>query len=80
VVKHACATEIRLGLDVEVDRLWIEVRDDGCGFSPAIRSRDGNGLDNLRTGLSEIGGTCAIDSAPGQGTRVRMSVAASSPD
>ena len=80
VVKHASATEIRLGLDVEVDHLWIEVRDDGRGFTTAIGPRDGNGLDNLRAGLAQIGGTCEIDSAPGQGTRVRMSVATSSPN
>ncbi len=73
-VKHARATEVRLSLSLEAGCIAIEVRDDGCGISPAQGGRRGNGLNNMRTGLAEIGGTCEIDSIPGQGTRIRMAV------
>jgi signal transduction histidine kinase len=53
------------------------VRDDGVGFAGdgcAGNGHSGNGLRNLRERAARLGGTLAVDSAPGQGTRVRLSL------
>jgi two-component system nitrate/nitrite sensor histidine kinase NarX len=54
--------------------LEIEVDDDGAGFDLARLPADSehDGLDNMRQRMREIGGTCAIETSPGRGTRVRF--------
>ncbi len=47
--------------------LTLVIADTGRGFDPAIR---GHGLVNMTDRLSSIGGTLAIDSAAGRGTRI----------
>ena len=49
----------------------IEVRDQGRGFVPAIT--EGRGLSHSVVGrLEDVGGHAEIISAPGAGTRVRL--------
>jgi signal transduction histidine kinase len=61
---------------VETDgRVVLEVRDDGSGFDPEARQRSEMprfGLAIMRERAESIGATFAIESAVGQGTRVRM--------
>jgi len=45
----------------------------GSGFNPAGNSA-GNGLANMKQRLSDIGGSCIIESQPGKGTTIQMSV------
>ena len=54
--------------------LEVDVLDNGHGFDPAAVTR-GNGLGHLRRRMEEAGGHCTVDSQPGAGTRVRLSVA-----
>jgi signal transduction histidine kinase len=55
----------------EVDsELRFEVADDGPGFDVAAAAM-GHGFVNMRDRLGAIGGTLEIDSAPGQGSRIR---------
>jgi signal transduction histidine kinase len=49
--------------------LRFEVEDDGCGFSPRD-APSGRGLANIRDRIASVGGTVAIGSAPGHGTRI----------
>jgi signal transduction histidine kinase len=76
VVKHAEATEIRIGLVLEDDRFLLSISDNGKGFqvngSPEDPSADG--LRNLRQRLEQIGGTCNYTSKSGAGTSVEMAV------
>jgi signal transduction histidine kinase/ligand-binding sensor domain-containing protein len=73
VVKHARATEVRLRLRAGEGRIVVEIEDDGCGFDLAA-ARGGEGLGNLQARLAEAGGFCQIESAPGRGTSVRLTV------
>ena len=76
-IKHARATEMRIGVALHDRILRLTVADNGTGFDPAARpSPRGthDGLDNLRRRLADIHGTCEIQSAPGQGTRVVLQV------
>jgi signal transduction histidine kinase len=63
VVKHAQATEVRLTIRPETDKLWITVCDNGRGFLPTEKAKLRNGLTNMQNRMAESGGTCEISSA-----------------
>jgi PAS domain S-box-containing protein len=78
-VKHAQADQVSLELTLDArDQLCITVSDRGVGFEPATlddRSASGQpgwGLFSIRERLTLLGGHFELDSAPGQGTRVRL--------
>jgi signal transduction histidine kinase len=72
-LKHAAATEVRVQLELAGEQLRVAVIDNGTGFDPAAVSR-GNGLEHLRRRLEEAGGQCTVESKPGAGTQVRLTV------
>jgi signal transduction histidine kinase len=61
-------------LDEQGDELCFEVADDGVGFEPQAVGR-GTGLINLADRVSAVGGTLAVESAPGKGARIRGRIA-----
>jgi len=61
-------------LDEQGDELCFEVADDGVGFEPQAVGR-GTGLVNLADRVSAVGGTLAVESAPGKGARIRGRIA-----
>jgi len=71
VGRHAQATTCRLSLHREGESAVLEVDDDGRGFDPQT-SRRGDGLTNLEERAEAMGGTTSIESAPDQGTTVRI--------
>jgi signal transduction histidine kinase/ligand-binding sensor domain-containing protein len=72
--KHADAPAVLVTLALADGRLSLTVQDDGRGFDPTVAAGAGNGLGNMARRLSDIGGRCEIDSAPGRGTRVTFVV------
>ncbi len=68
VVKHAGARECAVRVRSLDGKAEIEVSDDGGGFDPALGP--GRGLLGMRERVQTLGGTLAIDSRPGEGTRV----------
>lgn len=60
----------------ESDRILISISDDGVGFDPANLQKNASvGLDNVRFRLQHmVGGTLRIESAPGQGTTVTITI------
>ena len=84
IVRHASASAVLIQGGVapprpgESDsRLWLEIEDDGQGFDPAAVSEEtgslrGIGLAGMRERMELVGGTIEIDSAPGEGTRIRL--------
>jgi signal transduction histidine kinase len=73
VQRHAKATEVRV--DLECSAQWIELRikDNGQGFR-SVGPGKTHGLRGIRHRALSLGGTCAIQSAPGQGTMVSFRV------
>lgn len=68
VVKHARAESVRVSVWSSDGRTCIEVSDDGAGGAdPAA----GTGLRGLADRLEALGGTLAVESPTGAGTRVR---------
>jgi signal transduction histidine kinase len=53
--------------------LHFEVRDDGAGYDPH-RVTEGVGLTSMRDRVAAVGGTLAVESSPGRGTRVSADI------
>lgn len=72
--RHADASELRVTLRVEPERIYLEVRDNGRGFVPGEREGKvgGRGLVGMRERVELLGGALRIDTAPGAGTAVRV--------
>jgi PAS domain S-box-containing protein len=72
-LKHAAATKTVVHIRAGDGRLSVEVTDDGRGFDPAVaKDRGGQGLTSMQERAARIGGVLVVDSAPGQGTTVRV--------
>ncbi|MGC9942608.1 MAG: ATP-binding protein, partial [Verrucomicrobiota bacterium] len=71
IIKHAGASEVTIRMFYSDGFLDVSVHDDGTGFAPADNI-SGNGLSNMRQRLHNVGGSCFVESASGQGTTVRM--------
>jgi signal transduction histidine kinase len=82
VVKHARAANASIRVEVDPDRVLLEIADDGRGFDPERRHPGHYGLESMRGRASEIGGLLSISSMPGLGTQIRVEtpVAAVAPD
>ncbi len=74
VIAHADARRVRVRVDITPDRLQILVADDGRGFDPGDRGRDGTGVLSMHERAAMLGGTLAVTSRPGQGTDVQLCV------
>jgi two-component system, NarL family, sensor histidine kinase UhpB len=72
-VRHSGATRIRFSLTSRSRELVLEVEDDGRGFDPA-QERDGSGILGMRERALLVRAGLEIDSAPGEGTSVRLRV------
>ena len=79
-VKHAGVAKVKVDLRLEPgDRVQLTVSDEGRGF--AVQDRDGSPNGNLGLGLFSIqqrinlmGGKMIVDSKPGAGARIRLTV------
>ncbi len=81
IVRHAQARRARVTLVSEPagGAVRLEVEDDGRGFDPgAARAGAGGGIGliGMRERAAWLGGTFALESAPGRGTRIRVVVPA----
>jgi ligand-binding sensor domain-containing protein/signal transduction histidine kinase len=74
--KHAEAGEIRVQATASASSLEIVIRDDGKGFEMAdvSGSQKRNGLANMHHRTRSIGGRLVIQSEPGKGTTIILSV------
>ncbi|EDY16601.1 integral membrane sensor signal transduction histidine kinase [Chthoniobacter flavus Ellin428] len=69
-VKHATASEIRIGLERHGETITVEVEDDGTGLPEPVPASKGIGLRVMRHRTQLISGTLEIGSSPAGGTRV----------
>ncbi|HKT11061.1 MAG TPA: ATP-binding protein [Terriglobia bacterium] len=79
IVKHSHAETVLIQCAVTPKAVTIEIEDDGCGFDRAgisgtAANGRGLGLAGIQERMEILGGTAHIDSAPGQGTRVVLTV------
>jgi signal transduction histidine kinase len=72
VVKHAEASRVWLTLKSRPEAVLLEVQDDGKGFDPTQDFPGHLGQRSMRERSEAIGAGLTVESAPGQGTRVRV--------
>jgi two-component system sensor histidine kinase UhpB len=75
VARHSQARSARVDLEVRRNAVHVVVSDTGRGFSVEEEmARGGLGLFGMQERGAYLGGTVEIDSTPGQGTRVRVTI------
>jgi len=70
VLKHASAASVDVSVRMPEGGLCVELVDDGKGFDPDSAGTKGDGLRNMRERMKAVGGTLALESRPGGGTRL----------
>jgi signal transduction histidine kinase len=80
IAKHAEAENAEVALQITALQVQVDVRDDGQGFDAQLLSKlesertAGWGLVGIRERAMLLGGHCTIDTAPGAGTHLQISV------
>jgi signal transduction histidine kinase len=88
VAKHAAASRAVVTLSYMDDVVTLDIHDDGAGFTPGADAATGNGATSATSGygltamrhrIDQLGGTFHVESQPGAGTCVSVSVPAIAP-
>ena len=79
VRRHAAAGHVTVTLSYFPDEVTLDVADDGRGFDPAAPTpgpAGSLGLMGIRERAAALGGSVAVESAPGEGTTIAVSLPA----
>ncbi len=71
-IKHANPDNIRVRISKQ-DGWVIQIKDDGRGFDPLIKS-EGSGMYNLKKRMETIGGKFELISSEGNGTEINLAL------
>ncbi len=79
VHKHSQANHANMTLSYMEDEVILDVQDDGVGFDSSQAAQEaevdhGYGLVSMRERASQLGGRLEVESAPGEGTTVAISL------
>ena len=79
VLKHAHAKHAAVLLESDDAAVRVTVKDDGVGYDPeelgiGLHGEGGFGLFSIQERMADLGGTLKIDSAPGRGCTVVMTL------
>ena len=75
VRRYARASHVTVHLAQRVHELSLEIRDNGIGFDPdAVAQRSSLGLLGMSERALALGGNVAVDSRPGQGTVISVTI------
>lgn len=72
-VRHGKPRHITVSTQVDSAAVGFEVKDDGLGFDPQ-HTEMGRGLNNMRRRVERLGGAYQVDSTPGVGTTVKITL------
>lgn len=72
VYEHANATRVQLRVTSTEEKIDIVIEDDGRGFD--IREGSGSGIMNMEMRAKRIRGKLKIETAPGSGTRIMITI------
>jgi len=73
IAKYANATQVTFSLQKEKGHVVLAIRDNGIGFDPKTMV-PGNGLLNMQVRAQALHGEVAVDSRPGEGASVKLSL------
>jgi signal transduction histidine kinase len=79
VLRHARATRVEVRLEIDPGQVRLEIQDNGVGFVMPARwidlARDGHlGLAGAAERAQAIGGQMQVESTPGQGTKISVTL------
>ena len=77
-LKHSGAKVLRVTARMCDPDIEISIEDDGCGFDPS-QCAAGLGFANMRARAQRIGARVRIQTSPGKGTDVRISIPSAAP-
>lgn len=72
--KYSKSEKVRVGLVQQGSEIRIEVQDWGVGFDQGVIAENCFGLEGIRERTCLLGGVSSIDSAPGKGTRILVTL------
>ena len=76
--KYAQAENMLIRAQAGESSLVLTMRDDGCGFDSSpdavANSETGRGLKNMEQRAKLLGADLSIDSSPGEGTEIRLTI------
>ncbi len=74
-LRHSASTRVDVVIRDDGDEVELQIVDNGRGFDPArLPDRGGLGLLNMRERAERLGGSVAVFSNNGQGTRVQVKI------
>jgi signal transduction histidine kinase len=75
-LKHSSSRSVIVKLNQSNGHTILEIIDDGCGFTYNCDSpvSIGNGIKNMRERSQKLGGNLAIETSPGNGTKVTVTI------
>lgn len=73
-VRHGRARRISVRVARAGDELALAIADDGEGFAVQTPMANGHGLANMQARAAAIGGALQVESSPGRGTRVILTL------
>ena len=77
IVEHAAASEASISLTYQPDAVSLDVRDNGIGFDTTTANpapARGHGLAGIRSRAEHFDGQLAVESTPGEGTTIALSI------
>ena len=76
ILKHSHAKKAKIKLERDVHEIELNISDDGCGFEREESSNNpkGLGLKNIAERVKMLGGKLKIDSQPGKGTHLEVTI------
>jgi len=74
IASHARASRVTVRLVATPEGVQLIVWDDGHGFDPSSVGDDRHGIVGMRERVEMLGGSLKVESGPGEGTRVEVTV------
>jgi signal transduction histidine kinase len=74
VLKHAKAEKCKVEIEATANQVSIVVADNGKGISENPEHKPGIGLASIRSNIKLLGGQVKIQSKPGKGTKVEVTI------
>jgi len=72
---HSGANKCEVALKASKDTIFLVVEDKGAGFNPVeVRDKPGLGLSSMRERVQLVGGHFAVNTEPGSGTSIHVSI------
>jgi signal transduction histidine kinase len=74
IIKHACASRVTLTLAWSDGQAQLEISDNGKGFDTVAAHPGHLGIRSMRERVSHWNGNIQIDSSPGMGTKIELTI------